>query len=237
VTDETAKRLLTYLFEHSTRRALERIPNITRSFQVTVPETNTKTAEDGQKPRASFREAREDQQFLHRLTRFERVLHFILLMLFKRRDIIIGGELYMRRFFVSPRSWKKRLFLHCIIKPDDQRVLHDHPWDFATLILARGYAETFVDAIRCDTPIGPQTGYYVRVNRTRISLPRQFRKYKAYHTHAVNPFKGPAWTLVIAEQATRTWGFHTAEGWMDWRTYLGLPQDTPDHPEDIRRDS
>lgn len=213
---------------------MHRVPQITfKENIVKTPETNTKTPEDGQKNRATIREALDDQKYLGRLNRFERVLMFVLLLLFKRRDIIIGDELYMRRFFVSPRTWAKRFFLHCILKPDDQRVLHDHPWDFTTLVLARGYTETFKDKIASYTDGFPI--FQIVINRTRLSLPRQMRTYAAEHTHAVNPDRGPAWTLVCASQARRTWGFHTPEGWRDWRTYLGLPQDTPDHPEDVQQ--
>lgn len=34
--------------------------------------------------------------------------------------------------------------------------------------------------------------------------------------------RSPTWTLVLTGRRRREWGFHTAAGWVDWRTYLGL---------------
>jgi hypothetical protein len=159
-------------------------------------------------------------------TLVERALHWLLCKLFKRRDIIIGGELYLRRWFVTPRHWPIRVFLHCIRKPDDQGTLHDHPWDFTTLSLARGYSEIYYDyELVPHIALAP-----IRCLKRRNSS--FIRSLAAEHTHAVDPKRGPAWTLVFARRSRRVWGFHTPEGWVDWRTFLGLPPETPDHLED-----
>lgn len=191
------------------------------------------------------------------LNRFERVLHAVLNKLFKRRDIIIDNELYLRRWFITPRSWKKRVFLHCILRPDEDRHLHDHPWNFATLVLKGGYDETFYmpeDALESwgrhplDLTKLPMTvdnfpkhsggqnlgELFMQARYIRRVRPGCILVNKAEHTHAVKPYNGIVWTLLLVDQAKRVWGFWDTERgcWRDWRSYLGLPADTPDYPED-----
>lgn len=172
------------------------------------------------------------------LSRAERVLHWVLNKVFRHRDVVVDGELYLRRWFITPRSWSKRLFLHCILKADDQRILHDHPWDFTTLILKGGYNEVFRENIVSRDRVDGLKVVWPAI-RTRMSEPGTLRRYPAEHVHAVAPLRGPAWTLVCASQARRVWGFWVPKGyainfatWVDWRTHLGLP-DAPEHVEDI----
>src|ERR1041385_7785601 len=49
-----------------------------------------------------------------------------------RRDVIIDGKLYLRRFFLTPRHWRYKLFLHNIRIGDTNRDPHNHPWPFTT---------------------------------------------------------------------------------------------------------
>jgi hypothetical protein len=133
--------------------------------------------------------------------------------------------LYLRRFYLTPRKWPIRVFLHNIFQPDDDPDCHDHPWDFSSLILWNGYTEhTFWSTFYLDRP-----KYYGMFS---------YRKMKAEHIHKVDlDPKKPAITLVFAEKARRNWGFWTMDNqdiahWTDWRTYLGLP-DAKDHLEDV----
>lgn len=133
---------------------------------------------------------------------------------FPRRDIAKGDELYMRRFFLTPPGrGPRQVFLHHILRDDDDRALHCHPWGFTSFILAGGYVEHL--------PGGMWQAHYAGAVLRR----------RATHAHRVVIIK-PVWSLVVAGPAERVWGFHDPErGWTDWRTYLGLP-DAPDWPED-----
>jgi hypothetical protein len=175
------------------------------------------------------------------LTFGERFVHKILNKIFRRRDIVIEGELYLRRWYITPRSWPKRVFLHCILRPDEERHLHTHPWNFRTVVLKNGYDEVYYghprvrgpgdDAKPCDVVPCAEWCFRPRIKRRLTAGQSVFNA--ADHAHAVKPLgERAAWTLVIAEQAFTEWGFFGDEGWVDWRTYLGLPPDTPDHPED-----
>lgn len=128
---------------------------------------------------------------------------------------VSGQQLYLRRYFIKTLKDGRRIFLHNIRLSDQDRDLHDHPWDFTSLILTNGYYEKLPD------------GY------NRIVAKGMRVKNKAEHTHAVKLLWGPTWTLVTASKARREWGFHTQTGWVDWRRYLGLPPTTPDSPEDM----
>jgi hypothetical protein len=192
------------------------------------------------------------------LTRVERVVHKVLNALFRRRDIVIEGELYLRRWYITPRSWPKRVFLHCILRPDEERDLHDHPWNFRTIVLKNGYDEVYYgrqhlrqrnNALlerRDGKLLGRASDGWlhdvVKLGERMVLLrERDYRRLtlfrtvfnRAEHAHAVKPFDDKAtWSLVIASQARKEWGFITENGWVPWRQYLGLSPDTPDHPED-----
>lgn len=143
----------------------------------------------------------------------ERIATKVLNKAFQRWDVIVRGDLYLRRWYITPLDWPTRIFVHYIAASDDTRVLHDHPWDFTTFILARGYTEHL--------PAGP-------VWRAPLSVHHN----NAEHVHAVAPSKGAAWTIMFVKPARRMWGFHTATGWETWRKYLKKP-DAADRPEDV----
>jgi hypothetical protein len=74
------------------------------------------------------------------------IIEKILLFLFNYEDIVEGGKLYLRRWFLYPLrpGGKKdvpRFYLHKFYSGDDHRDLHDHPWSFQSIILRGGYWE------------------------------------------------------------------------------------------------
>lgn len=57
-----------------------------------------------------------------------------------RSDIHINDNVYMRRWrFLRRKNWGVRV--HHILRPDADRELHDHPFDFTSIILSGGYWE------------------------------------------------------------------------------------------------
>ncbi len=173
----------------------------------------------------------------------EAVAFSLLGLVFKSRTIYKpDGRLYLRRFFITPRSWLgpgnwpralsfvpvrfRKIFLHRIRLSDD-RTPHDHPWRFTSIILAGKYIEHTtlnVDSV----PV---------VKRKRAGMGRVLRN-KATHIHRLEIVR-PVWSLVFAGPSYREWGFWT-DGesgergrmeWVDWRTFLGC-QDEPTPPED-----
>jgi hypothetical protein len=125
---------------------------------------------------------------------------------FKKRDIMVGGELYLRRWFLTPRIFGRRLLLHHIYKADPTRDLHCHPWSFWTLCLRGGYIEeTERDGLKT------------------IHVSGQMKYRDAEFRHRIDRVLGQCWTLVLAGPAVREWGFWTERGWVNWRQYLGIP--------------
>lgn len=168
--------------------------------------------------------------YLEGMSPKDRIVHYILGRIFQYRDIVkdepdygrfIPGcdvltfrqVLYLRRFYII-RNGPFKLFLHFINRSDNDRHMHDHPWDFTTLCLSGGYMEKLPGGVRGFRP------WHILRN-------------PAEHLHQVILRKEqPAWTLVHTKQARRVWGFQTEDGWIDWRTYLGIPNE-PDSAEDI----
>lgn len=95
--------------------------------------------------------------------------------------------------------------MHIIWRPDLDQDCHDHPCDFWTFPLV-SYWEQLPD----------RTFRYVRAFR----LHRRRAEY-AHRIHGPEIFgQMPIVTLVWWGRTRREWGFHTAEGWVPWRTYV-----------------
>lgn len=109
------------------------------------------------------------------------------------------GSPYLVRYHVL---WTPffRVKLHHILRSDEDRELHDHPWAFTSVILWRGYVE-------------------VEPHRTRRVLPGSVVRHKATDSHRLI-LDHPAWTLVFVGGIRRTWGFQTEDGWVDHEKYL-----------------
>jgi hypothetical protein len=135
------------------------------------------------------------------------------------------GRIYLDRWGLECR-WAG-VFIHKMSAPDPGIDLHDHPWTFASLILAGGYTEERVEtrqapalALAADEfskrhPDGVhQRGF--RRERRRWSL----RVMRLDECHRITDLDGPTcWTLVIHGPKRRHWGFYLPYGWMEWRTY------------------
>ncbi len=120
-------------------------------------------------------------------------------------DFVIGGaeRPYMLRWFLIPRNEVFNLYYHRILRDDDDRALHDHPWpSFSVMILGQ---------LREITPEGS------RVIRAGDTV---FRG--AEFAHRLELIDGqPAETLFITGPKVRDWGFHCPKGWVGWRAFVG----------------
>jgi len=115
--------------------------------------------------------------------------------LLKPDDIMLDGEVYMRRWrFGNPNGFGIRL--HQILKSDPGRIHHDHPFDFVSVILRGGYIE--------HTPQG--VGRY----EAGSVLVRP-----AESLHRLELIE-PTWTLVFRGPYRRQWGFAKWEHWQDY---------------------
>lgn len=119
---------------------------------------------------------------------------------------IIGGDdrPYLQRWHLVPRNRVANVYLHLVLRSDDDRALHDHPWFNLSLILRGWYVEHSIDA----------GGVNREVRRAAGSL--KFRSPWAAHRLEVDQ---PCWTLFITGPVLRSWGFHCPRGWRHWRDF------------------
>lgn len=142
----------------------------------------------------------------------------------RKPSFVIGPDHdpYMRRWWLIPRNRFFNIYLHQVLRDDNDRGCHDHPWWNVSIILGVGYTEVCQEAA-----LGPYEGgrWYYRV--TRRERPRGsiiFRR--ATTAHRLECFRDkigapiPTWSLFITGPNVRTWGFWTEAGWTDWKTYL-----------------
>ncbi len=133
-----------------------------------------------------------------------------------RKKIIYGCEArgdaqspYLTRYTLLATRWFQ-LCIH-VFHRSDSPDLHDHPWDFWTLLLRGGYAE------EVRTP-----------GRTTVLLhpPGSLLYRPAEHAHRVILWTKPdgspqrAVTLVLMLRRRREWGFFEKAGWTRWIEYF-----------------
>ena len=100
------------------------------------------------------------------------------------------------------------LYLHHIHRADRETDPHDHPWWFASLILAGWYEEAV-------WPDKTDRSTLVRRERGRWSL----RTIGQGGAHIITMVRGPLWTLVLTGPKRSGWGFWTRAGFVPWREY------------------
>lgn len=123
-----------------------------------------------------------------------------------------GDKPYLTRYTIFEfKNWQ--MCLHIFHRSDSDEH-HDHPWNFTSIILWRGYYE--------ETPeLRGNNDYSIsRVIIKRV-YPFNILRRKAEHRHRVVLVnEKPAVSLVFMGKYKRMWGFFTSEGWMDFRKYF-----------------
>jgi len=102
--------------------------------------------------------------------------------------------------------WLPSVRIHHICRADQDRHLHDHPWNARTVILRGWYVEEREGSKR---GLVRWPGYTGRL------------LYGQYHRIA-HVSDGGVWTLFITGRKRGTWGFKVDGAKVPWRTYLGL---------------
>lgn len=156
--------------------------------------------------------------FEHLLLRLG-VPHFDILKTVEEKEV-----LYLRRFYFFKRSAffltltggrYEGLYLHHVMRPDEDQHLHDHPWDFSALIVAGGYQEDIPNLEH------GKTWKHGGSLLIRVWGPLSFRSSRAEQLHRISAdhFK-KTWTIFLAGPKRRVWGFETENGWMPYDEYL-----------------
>jgi hypothetical protein len=125
------------------------------------------------------------------------------------RDFAIGGDEnpYMLRWWIIPRNRWFNVYLHHILRSDDDRALHDHPWLNCSILISGCYFEHVIRA----------GGIHQR--RLRVAGDIKLRRSSAAHRLEVIPGKR-AITLFVTGPVIRNWGFHCPDrGWRYWEDF------------------
>jgi len=182
------------------------------------------------------------------------------LTLKREPDFIIGGKgnPYLKRWYITPWSgwfrfdkdgnpiphdslplWKRivrclpNIYLHQMLRDDDDRALHDHPWANISIILKGSYIEHIPSE---------KFGYAGGTWRFRTRFRPVFRKATALHRielvkncwrwqgigknrrHVLIQIV-PVWSLFITGFKVREWGFACPKGWVVWWKFVN-PKNT-----------
>lgn len=161
-------------------------------------------------------------------------------------DQIIGeGSAYMLRWWLFGASRKPDRFgnkqprrpfgysfyVHCFLRSDDDRALHDHPWNYASLILFGTYDEVLAGHTQRYSAGTLRFGKAETAHRIQLVT----QDYEGYHEDMALIEKMPwmqmtpkrlpteeriVWTLFMCGKWRRDWGFHCPRGWVWWREFV-----------------
>lgn len=127
------------------------------------------------------------------------------------------GPGYLQRWWLLPRNPLVNVYVHRILKSDDDRALHDHPWLNCSIVLRGEYREVLPITDKCATPF-TRVAELPMTSRRRRAGAVVIRRSTAPHRLVVEENR-TAWTLFITGPVLRNWGFHCAHGWRHWRDF------------------
>lgn len=129
-------------------------------------------------------------------------------------DFVIGAAArpYMLRWWLLPRNDVFNIYYHRILRDDDDRALHDHPWPSFSIMVSGQMVEV--------TPDGERL---IRAGDCVYRGPDFAHRLQLVGGGAVE-------TLFITGPKVREWGFLCESGWRHWSVFVD-----PIHPGGIGR--
>lgn len=122
-------------------------------------------------------------------------------------DFVIGdpSNPYMLRWYLIPRNDEFNVYYHRILRDDDDRALHDHPWKSISILIKGQLLE-------------------ISDNGSKIINPGDLVFREATHSHRLQLPQGVefAETLFITGPKIRDWGFYCPKGWIPWQQFVSL---------------
>jgi hypothetical protein len=131
---------------------------------------------------------------------------------------------FLKRWFVIPKNRWCNIYVHCFMRDDEDRALHDHPWHNVSLLLVGQYIEV--------TPpkgkrMHPQQ---VLPDQRKVYYAGELKFRRATDSHRIELVRTragkngrknahvrgqPSWSLFITGPVLRPWGFHCSKGWRE----------------------
>ncbi len=124
-------------------------------------------------------------------------------------DFVIGGmeRPYMLRWWIGRRAkWLPCAYVHCFLRSDDDRALHDHPFSNVSILLRGSYVEHTIAA----------GGVH---HRQRFTAGDWKVRWSGKYAHRIE-IEEPCWTLFLRGPVYRKWGFHCPGGWLPWEQFV-----------------
>lgn len=125
---------------------------------------------------------------------------------------------WVKAFDFVRREFGIELYLHRMSDDDQDRHLHDHPWDFCAILLSGGYREMVPST-------GTQGAYLEERMEVVYEAPAIHTKNR-HDFHSVKLHRDeegekiPNWSLIIRGRKKKDWGFSTEDGWKGHAQYL-----------------
>ena len=121
---------------------------------------------------------------------------------------------YLRRWYLLPPNRHLNIYLHHFRSSDDDRALHDHPWAFASILIAGAYLE-------------------ITDSASTLRTPGSIARRRADHRHRIQLVTKPdgtergCWTLLITGPHRRQWGFWCGRRFVPWQQFGPRGCDSP----------
>jgi hypothetical protein len=125
--------------------------------------------------------------------------------------------------------WLPSVRIHHIRRADQDRDLHDHPWNARTIVLRGWYNEERPFDVRNPLPPG-NCGAVTEGSEVRYQFHRRQGYtgrllFGQYHRITMVPDEG-VWTLFITGRKRGSWGFSVDGKKVPWRTYVARQAST-----------
>lgn len=136
------------------------------------------------------------------------------------------GSLYMERFWLRPYKDDRSGIaarVHHLVTADYDRALHDHPWDFVSIVLKGGYVEARPAGV--EPSFCEEDGSELCNVHTRTAGSIAFRR--ATDRHRIVYVAPDTWTLFITGPKRQWWGFYTPKGKVHWKDFESVHNSAP----------
>jgi hypothetical protein len=131
------------------------------------------------------------------------------------------AQTYLARLRIVQTPWFA-LYLHRMDGPDSRPTLHDHPWNFLSVVLRGGYIERRLD---------PTT---MTVDEHRVV--RRWNRMRTHDAHAITSLlRVPTWTLLLVGARRRTWGYLEPTPGRQFHHWTWTPYDKHRHAHEFDR--
>jgi hypothetical protein len=111
-----------------------------------------------------------------------------------------AGDVHFKRWEILKTRWGS-IWLHAIYKADTDKHLHNHPWDFTSIVLKGSYIEQTQKGINFQRP-----------GKINVRDGSEYHKILQMETPVV-------YTLFFASKPKRLWGYDVDGRFIDHETY------------------